>query len=243
MWPMITGGRTRRIVSALAAAFAVALVLAPATPTVASTSSGPTGGIETAAGAASPAQGLRGAVRLGVPRASAVEGPVPVPVNRSTCRTDLPAPVMMLMIDEVSYSCPVYRGGQTTMDAGAVAVITQQGPSVLLAEHPGDAGTLWIASHRASHGGAFAAVPSLADGALVTVSDGARVATYRIVSRLLVEVRDDLVIDATGRPTSAATLDAIMRPDRGGGSSPRLLLQTCEGASLRWMIYADLVAD
>jgi hypothetical protein len=56
-----------------------------------------------------------------------------------------------------------------------------------------------------------------------------------------VNVSADLVIDSTGRPTEAATLEALLRTDLGGNRAPRLLLQTCEGTTMRWMIYADLV--
>jgi hypothetical protein len=54
-------------------------------------------------------------------------------------------------------------------------------------------------------------------------------------------VLSDLVIDATGRATNAATVEAIVRTDYGAGLAPRLVLQTCESPTTRWMIYADLV--
>ena len=152
-------------------------------------------------------------------------GPVPAaapapaqaaPANQSGCRTDLARSVMTIEMLDIGYSCPVYAGGQSTIDSGAVTLITDQGSSPLLATHPGDSGTLWIAAHRTSHGAAFAAVPDLADGAIITVSDGGRTASYRVVGRAYVEARNGMVIDASGNPTDAATLDSVLRTDRGG---------------------------
>jgi sortase (surface protein transpeptidase) len=167
--------------------------------------------------------------------------PVPPVVNRSTCRSNLAGSVMTITIPDISYSCPVYAGGQKMLDSGAVTQITDESIRSVLADHPGGSGLLWTAAHRSSHGGAFAAVPNLNDGALITVSDGTYTATYRVVGRLYVAIRNDRVIDGSGNATSAATLDSIIRPDHGGQGASRLLLQTCDGENNRWMIYADLV--
>jgi sortase (surface protein transpeptidase) len=179
-------------------------------------------------------RGLKPAVRMAAPE--------PVVTNQSNCRSGSAQPAMTITIPEVSYLCPVYSGGQASLDAGFVTLITDRGTSPALALHPGDPGTLWIAAHRSSHGGAFAAVPSLTDGAVVTVSDGNTTARYRVVSRVRVQVSDGLVVDAAGQATHAATVDSIIRTDRGGNLAPRLLLQTCDGENFRWMIYADLIA-
>ena len=114
-------------------------------------------------------------------------------------------------------------------------MITAQESSFALVAQPGAPGTLWITGHRSSCGGPFAAVPDLADGAIITVSDGSRTASY-------VEVRGGLAVDASGQTTESATLDAVLRPDRNADLAPRLLLQTCDTENFRWMIYADLVA-
>ncbi|MEO8266168.1 MAG: hypothetical protein ABI706_11760 [Ilumatobacteraceae bacterium] len=84
-------------------------------------------------------------------------------------------------------------------------------------------------------------VPDLADGAVITVDDGMFSASYRIVGRIYVEIKSDRVVDASGRASGAATLDSIIRPDHGANGAARLLLQTCDGDSYRWMIYADLI--
>jgi len=181
---------------------------------------------------------LSPAVRLDVDVAVASAPPVE---NRSTCRNDLAGAAMTITIPDISYSCPVYAGGQAMLNSGAVTQIYDDAISQVLADYPGGPGVFWIAGHRTSHGGAFAAVPNLADGALITLSDEANTATYRVIGRAYVAVQNDRVIDTSGHATSAATLDSIIRADHGGNGAARLLLQTCDGENHRWMIYADLV--
>ncbi|MGZ6959662.1 MAG: sortase domain-containing protein [Ilumatobacteraceae bacterium] len=199
----------------------------------------------------SPGATLSPARRLDppLPVATSPELPLPIPsslepaqpVNRSTCRNDLSGAVMTITIPDISYICPVYAGGQTMLDSGAATLITDAAIMRVLADHPGGPGLLWVAGHRSSHGGAFAAVPDLADGATIAVTDGTYSATYRVVGRLYVTVSNNRVIDASGHATGEATLDSIIRPDHGGNGAARLLLQTCDGDTHRWMIYADLV--
>jgi sortase (surface protein transpeptidase) len=165
----------------------------------------------------------------------------PAPTNQSTCRSDVPGAVMTIAMPDISYWCPVYAGGQSVIDGGVATMITSRESSFPLAVAPGAPGTLWITGHRVSHGGPFAAVPDLADGSVITVSDPNGSASYVIVGRSYVEVRNGLAVDASGRTTEAATLDAVLRPDRNAGFAPRLLLQTCDADSFRWMIYADLI--
>jgi len=150
---------------------------------------------------------------------------------------------MTITIPDIFYSCPVYAGGQSMLNSGAVTKITDPAITSVLEDHPGGPGLLWIAGHRVSHGGAFAAVPDLADGAPITVSDGTNTATYRVVGRSYVTIKNDRVVDADGNATGEATLDSIIRADHGGNKAARLLLQTCDGDTHRWMIYADLVTD
>jgi sortase (surface protein transpeptidase) len=148
---------------------------------------------------------------------------------------------MTIVMADISYSCSVYAGGQSVIDAGVATLVTDRGSGPVLATRPGAAGALWIAGHRSSHGGPFAAVPSLADGAIVEVSDGTTTASYRVVGRAHVRVRGDLVVDASGRATELATETAVLRADLGASLAPRLVLQTCDAADSAWMIYADLI--
>jgi sortase family protein len=123
---------------------------------------------------------LAPAVRLAVDVAVPSAAPT---VNVSTCRNDLAGAVMTMTIPDIAYSCPVYAGGQAMLNSGAATQITDDAISQVVADHPGGPGVFWIAGHRASHGGAFAAVPNLADGALVTLSDGLNTARYRVIGR------------------------------------------------------------
>ncbi|MEP6660852.1 MAG: sortase, partial [Acidimicrobiales bacterium] len=148
--------------------------------------------------------------------ADLIEAPIVKLQNQSTCRDDLPDAVMTITMADISYRCPVYAGGQSVIDTGAATLIADQGASPLLAVHPGDGGALWIAAHHSSHGGPFAEVPSLTDGAIITVSDGSRTVSYRVIGRIHVNVRDGLVVDAAGEATDAATQDSVFRPDHGG---------------------------
>jgi sortase (surface protein transpeptidase) len=198
------------------------------------------------------ATGLLGAVRMNppvaIPAAATETASVPAlpaiavpPPNRSGCNPDPSEAVMSVVIPDISYNCPVYAGGQSLIDAGFVTLVTDAGAHPVLATRPGDPGTLWLAGHRTTHGGAFADVPALADGALITVESGDVVATYRVVGRAYVRVRNGRVVDGSGNATSDATWESVIRADRSGNLAPRLVLQTCEGENYRWMIYADLV--
>jgi sortase (surface protein transpeptidase) len=190
------------------------------------------------------AAGLVGAVRVRPP--DRVIEPIAASTevqfeNRSGCNPDPSEAVMSVVIPDISYSCPVYAGGQAMIDAGFVTLVTDAGAQPVLATRPGDPGTLWLAGHRTTHGGAFRGVPGLADGALITVSSDNAVATYRVVGRAYVQVRGGRVVDATGQATAQATWESVIRTDHGGKLAPRLVLQTCDGENYRWMIYADLV--
>ncbi|MBI5090496.1 MAG: sortase, partial [Actinobacteria bacterium] len=158
---------------------------------------------------------LQPAVRLDAP--DPVPTSAPATANQSTCRTGVDEAAMQITIDDISYDCPVYAGGQSTIDAGFVTLVNDRGTNSLLAEQPGDAGTLWLAAHRTSHGGAFAAVPSLVDGALITITQGTSEWTYVVVDRAYVTVSNGVVLDTYGRASHDATVDAIVRADQGGG--------------------------
>ena len=73
-------------------------------------------------------------------------------------------------------------------EPGAVTLISDEAIKQVLADHPGAPGVLWLAGHRVSHGGAFAAVPDLAGGAIIAVDDGTLSASYRVVGRIYVEI-------------------------------------------------------
>ncbi len=175
--------------------------------------------------------------------AAPVEATVPTPTNQSSCRNDLPGAVMTIAMPDISYTCSVYAGGQSVIDSGVATMITAQHSSLPLAAHPGEAGTLWIAGHRCRTAARSQRCRILPTERSSPVSDGSRTASYVIVGRSYVEIRDGYAVDASGQPTESATLDAVLRPDRNVELASRLLLQTCDAENFRWMIYADLVAS
>lgn len=237
--PNVVTSSSVEVTHALAAMDAPTL---PAPVAIVATPSTSVGRITTMADTAA----LMPATRLQVPTptapasVAAAEQPAPVQVvNRSGCNPG-PGSSISVVIPEISYNCPVYAGGQAQIDAGFVTLMTVAGADTVLTTVPGAPGTLWLAGHRSTHGGAFADVPLLTDGATIAVADGTHAATYRVVSRRYVQVRKGLVVDAAGQATEAATLDAIVGD---GDSAPRLLLQTCDGVNFRWLVYAVLVTD
>ncbi len=226
--------------STRAAACAACLVTAPLTHSAAADAH-PIGTV--AIEASIDSSRLAPAVRI-VPPETVVnttsDAPVPF-TNASTCRTDVAGAIATMSIPSISYACPVYGGGQVQMDAGEATWVTDVAANTVLTTRAGGSGTLWLAGHHTSHGGAFAAIPDLADGAVVTVADATGSASYRIVGRAYVEVRDDMVVDVTGTPTNAATVSALLRQDQGGDHAARLVIQTCDGEAHRWMLYGDLI--
>ena len=202
------------------------------------TRTSPVARIDRGAAVAGLATATRMRVPVAAPPLAVAAGPTQ---NRSGCNPDPSEAVMNVVIADIAYSCPVYAGGQPMIDAGFVTLVTDAVANPVLATRPGQPGTLWLAGHRTTNGAAFAQVPDLADGALVTVSSRDATATYRVVGRTYVEVRNGRVIDASGQPTLEATWASIIRDDLSGNLAPRLVLQTCEGENFRWMVYADLV--
>ncbi len=93
---------------------------------------------------------------------------------------------MTITIPDISYSCPVYAGGQKMLDFGAVTQITDEAIRQVLADHPGGPGVLWIAGHRTSHGGAFAEVPISPRARSSPSPDETFTASYRVVGRFYV---------------------------------------------------------
>lgn len=136
---------------------------------------------------------------------------------------------------------PIVAGGQATLDSGAITMISDPAIASMLTTVPGDAGTVWLAGHRSSHGGVFAAIPDLQVGEGVIVSYQGVTATYVVVGQQSFNLRNDQVIGTDGVASGVNTVNSILRPDQGAGRPPRLVLQTCDGDTVRIMVYADLV--
>jgi LPXTG-site transpeptidase (sortase) family protein len=132
----------------------------------------------------------------------------------------------VLEIPSLKLSLPVVRGGQGVIDEGVVAHYSESRsrPAV----DPGQPGTYWLAAHNSStHGSPFGPLPAIADGAHVRIKTlGGATFTYTITSRELV-----------GSTTTQAT---VYGPDT---TTPRILLQTCRGASQRLLVHGVLASE
>lgn len=86
----------------------------------------------------------------------------------------------IVRVSSVGIDLPVIGGGQSVIDEGRVAHYTAQGwePAV----PPGAPGTYWLAAHRTTHGGPFAALPDIVVGAQVEVSTKDRTYVYTVTS-------------------------------------------------------------
>jgi hypothetical protein len=232
--------RPHRLLGRIVVLTVMASLLAGGTFIASACADAPTGTSTRPVTTTAPVASLKPAVRLSPPTAAGSASAID---NVSDCRTDLPGAVGQVSIASISYSCPLYSGTQSTIDEGAATWVSQPASITTLATHTGGGGTIWLAGHRTSHGGAFAAIPDLANGAVVTVTDATGAASYRVVGRAYVAVLNGVVLDASGTPSNAATWSALLRPDLGDYLAPRLVIQTCDGDTYRWMIYADLITS
>lgn len=98
------------------------------------------------------------------------------------------------------------------LDSGAATSISDPALASVLATEPGGSGTLWIAGHHSSHPGAFAHVPTLADGTIITMSNGATTARYRVVDRVFVNIRNNQVVNSSANATESALLTQSREP-------------------------------
>lgn len=128
-------------------------------------------------------------------------------------------------IPSLKLSLPVVRGGQRVIDKGVAAHYSETGRRPVV--DPGRPGTYWLAAHDSTHGSPFGSLPAIADGAQVRIKTlGGVTFTYTITSRELV-----------GSTTTEAT---VYGPDT---TTPRILLQTCRGASHRLLVHGVLESE
>ena len=127
-------------------------------------------------------------------------------------------------IPSLGVSLPVVRGGQDVIDRGVAAHYT--GAQWRPPTDPGRPGTYWLAAHNSTHGSPFASLPAIAQGAEIRIIklDGT-VFTYLVTSHD--------VVGTTTTPASVYGQDA---------TTPRILLQTCEGASQRLLVHGTLAS-
>jgi sortase (surface protein transpeptidase) len=126
-----------------------------------------------------------------------------------------------LSIPSIGLTLPIFVGGQSTIDRGVVThyVSPEERPPV----PPGSPGTYWLAAHHSTHGAPFGRLPALQNGAKVDVIVGNTTYIYTVTSR-----------EVTGAQVSKST---VYGPDR---TTPRILLQTCEGSADRLLIHGVL---
>jgi sortase (surface protein transpeptidase) len=127
----------------------------------------------------------------------------------------------VLTIPSIGLVRSVVAGGQSTINLGAVTHYWS--PDWRPRVGPGQAGTYWLAAHRFTHGAPFGRLPSLAIGAEVRVTSGGTTYVYTVTSREMV-----------GISVSYGTVYGSNR------STPRILLQTCEGNETRLLVHGVL---
>jgi sortase (surface protein transpeptidase) len=126
-------------------------------------------------------------------------------------------------IPAIGLNLPVFPGGQSVIDEGVVTHFWAPGWRPPVAA--GQAGTYWLAAHHVTHGAPFLNLPSVRPGDLViiTPAHGGPVVRYVITS---LQVVGTTVAFTTVYGTDTTT--------------PRLLLQTCEGSAYRLLVHGVL---
>jgi len=135
----------------------------------------------------------------------------------------VPGQESWVSIPRLGIALAVFGGGQSVIDRGVVTHYDPPaGPRPVRA---GQAGTYWLAAHHVTHGAPFLHLPDVRPGDLVVVTpaDGSPAVRYRITSLGVVGV----VVPTT----------TVYGTDP---TSPRLLLQTCEGSSQRLLVHGVL---
>jgi len=128
-----------------------------------------------------------------------------------------------VVIPRIGLAVAVFEGGQSVIDRGVAA--HYDGPGWRPPVAAGQGGTYWLAAHHVTHGAPFLRVPDLRAGDVVEIvpASGAPTVTYRVTS-----------VEVVGVTASYLT---VYGPDT---TTPRLLLQTCEGDSARLLVHGVL---
>jgi hypothetical protein len=124
-----------------------------------------------------------------------------------------------LSIPSIGLTAPVFAGGQATIDRGVVTHYS--GPGWRPPVGPGQAGTYWLAAHHVTHGAPFLNLPAISPGAVVVITPlHGPIVRYLITSAQVVG--------------TSADYTTVYGPD---STTPRLLLQTCEGGAYRLLVH------
>jgi LPXTG-site transpeptidase (sortase) family protein len=164
---------------------------------------------------------------VGAARPPTTPTTVPTPLATQPSRPTAPVvPGQEATVDipSIGVSLPVVTGGQDVIDRGVAAHYT--GAQWRPPTDPGQPGTYWLAAHNSTHGSPFEKLPAIARGAEIRIvrHDGT-VFTYLVTSR-----------DVVGTST---TLDTVYGQNT---TTPRILLQTCEGTSRRLLVHGVLTS-
>ncbi len=159
-------------------------------------------------------------------------GAPPAPAGSSCSSIDKPVD-MVLEIPSIDLECPVFAGDAAELDAGALVLLSSPEWVPTLATVPGEAGTVWIGGHHTTHGAPFDRLLDVQLGDVVNLTGNGFGAAYVIVGRYHAQTAP-MATDGNARTR------AIYREDHDG-VTPRLTLQTSDGAGARWFVYADLV--
>jgi hypothetical protein len=126
-------------------------------------------------------------------------------------------------IPAIGLNLPVFAGGQSVIDEGVVTHFSAPGWRPPVAA--GQPGTYWLAAHHVTHGAPFLNLPSVHPGDLVVITpvNGGAPVRYVITSMQVV---------GTSVPYTT-----VYGPDT---TTPRLLLQTCEGGAYRLLVHGVL---
>ena len=148
------------------------------------------------------------------PTPTAAPAPAPVAVAPTVAGQEA-----TLIIPSIGLREPIVLGGQDTINRGVVAHYEGGGwrPPV----PAGAPGTYWLAAHHATHGSPFASLPNIQVGAAIVIDlVGGPEVRYQVTSLQLVG-------------TTASNL-TVYGPDT---TTPRILLQTCEGGAYRLLVH------
>jgi LPXTG-site transpeptidase (sortase) family protein len=124
-------------------------------------------------------------------------------------------------VPSLGIDLPIVEGGQSVIDEGVVAHYTAAGWKDPVAA--GAPGTYWLAAHHVTHGGPFRALPAVAIGAEIRVTEHDRTFVYVVTSTEVVGLLPGDV--------------AIYGTDT---TAPVILLQTCTDDTHRFLVHGRL---
>jgi hypothetical protein len=156
-------------------------------------------------------------------RAAALPAPGAVALVASAPSPSAPVPTVpgeeaLLTIPSLGIRLPILLGGQATIDRGLVTHYNAGWRPPVAAGAPG---TYWLAAHHSTHGSPFANLPSIRAGALIVIDpmSGPEIRYQETSAQVVGTAASDLTVYGADR------------------STPRILLQTCEGGAYRLLVH------